>query len=90
MNGEYRKRLPKFEAFDEIAMKVVPRFKTSGLSGDEWRTSVSVAFKFKGIVVYETSFRDMEAALLMMGSEWVRAQEPIPDAVIDLERERCE
>lgn len=85
----HHKRLPKWESFDEITFKVVPRFKTSGLSGDEWRTSVLVEFHFKGEVVYETGFADMQSALLMVGSDWVRQQEPLPEKVIELEDKYC-
>lgn len=82
----WHKRVDDFESFDRITFEVVPRYKTSGLSGDEWRQHVEVTFWFKGEKVHSAGFRDMQAALLMTGSEWVRAQEPIPDRVIELER----
>lgn len=83
----FHKRLPDFEAFDRIELSVVPRWKTSGLSGDEWRQSVSVRFLFKGEQVHETWFGDMQAAILFLGSEWVKQQEPIPGRVIEIENE---
>ncbi len=49
----FHKRLRDFESFDEIRLKVVPRYKTSGLSGDEWRTGVLIEFMFKGQVIEE-------------------------------------
>lgn len=42
-----------WEGVDEVSIKVEPRFKTSGLSGDEWRVSAVVTFKRKGEVIYE-------------------------------------
>ena len=39
------------EWYDEIRVTTVPRFKTSGLSGDEWRRSAKVTFLRKGIVL---------------------------------------
>jgi hypothetical protein len=89
-NEPCHKRLPNFEPFDRIELVVTPRYKTSQLSGDEWRTSVAVIFSFKGVVVHETAVRDMEAALLMLGAEWIRRQEGFPDAVVELDKERCD
>lgn len=86
----HHRRLPKFESFDEVRLRVVPRFKTSGLSGDEWRTSVLVEFSFKGEVVHSFGARDMASAILLLGQKWIEAQEPIPNRVIEVERERCD
>lgn len=33
------KRHPDFETYDRITIDTVERYKTSGLSGDEWRFS---------------------------------------------------
>lgn len=78
-----------WQAFERIELEVVPRYKTSGLSGDEWRTSVRVRFFFKGEDVYEEWYRDMQTALMMMPSDWIKQQEPIPSRVIDIERTKC-
>jgi hypothetical protein len=86
----FHKRHRKFEAFDRVEMAVAPRLKSSGLSGDEWRSSVSIKFFFKGVVVHETQTRDMETAILLLGGEFVRNQEPIPTKVIEVERDRCD
>lgn len=85
-DGMWHKRLGDFEAFDAITLDVVPRFKTSGISGDEWRQHVRVRFFFKGTVVHEAGFNTMKNALLLLGSEFVRAQEPIPTEVIRMEQ----
>lgn len=50
------------EGVDEITIKQTPRFKTSGLSGDEWRTSALITMKRKGVVVYERTVHTMELA----------------------------
>lgn len=84
------KRLPEFESFDRIEFRVVPRYKMSGLSGDEWRQHVQVDFYFKGEKVHETGFRDMQAALMMTGAEWMKATSPIPMRVIEIERAKCD
>ena len=50
------------EGVDEITIKLAPRFKTSGLSGDEWRVSAVIVFKRKGIVIYERPVHRMRDA----------------------------
>lgn len=84
------KRLNDFHSFDKIELKVIPRFKQSGLSGDEWRSSVRVDFYFKGHIVYEAGFRDMKTALMLLPREWTAAQEPIPMKIIEMEKMKCD
>jgi len=86
----WHKRHSEWETFDKITLEVTPRWKTSGLSGDEWRFSVAVHFWFKGQVVHTTSFHRMETAIMMLGAEWIKAGEPIPDTILDLEKDRCD
>jgi hypothetical protein len=87
---ETNRRLRDWEAFDRIELEVVPRYKTSDLSGDEWRTSVAIRFFFKGNLVYETSFTSMQSALMMLPSVWLKAQEPISMEVVRLEKKYCD
>lgn len=50
--------------YDRVELDIVPRYKTSGLSGDEWRTSVRARWYFKGLLVGEEFFgRDIDRAL---------------------------
>lgn len=44
---------PDAQAFDEIRLVTVPRFKSSELSGSEWRISVIIQFFRKGKMIYE-------------------------------------
>jgi hypothetical protein len=90
MKDLHHKRLERWEAFDKIVMEIVPRYKMSGLSGDEWRQSVHVAFLFKGEVVHTFTVRDMQTAILFLGEKWMTAQEPIPDRVIAIEKDMCD
>lgn len=62
MNKPWYRPLEEWEGIDEITIKQTPRFKTSGLSGDEWRVSAVVTFKRKGQVVYERPVHRMEEA----------------------------
>lgn len=50
------------EYIDEIRIDLVPRFKTSGMSGDEWRVSARVRFLRKGHEVWSRSFLDISTA----------------------------
>jgi hypothetical protein len=87
---EWHKRHPSFEAFDEIRIFTVPRYKTSGLSGDEWRTAAHVDFFFKGRLVHQTGFRDVETAIAMLPGAVAEATSPIPTGVIDAEKVACD
>ena len=51
------------EFYDRITIEVVPRYKTSGLSGDEWRVSTSVQLWRKGAVVAERRWSKLEYVL---------------------------
>lgn len=52
---------PDSQAFDEIRIVTIPRFKESEMSGDEWRISTNVQFYRNGQVVYEAGgLRDIE------------------------------
>lgn len=90
MNNFYHRRLPEWEAFDEISLRIIPRYKTSGLSGDEWRQHVEIEFFHKGQIVYSAGTSTMEAAILMLGAHFVKQQEPIPDRVIEIENGTCD
>jgi len=73
MRDWFFKRHRDDEGFDRIELAVVPRFKTSGLSGDEWRVSTVIRFYRKGVVVFERSFGSMENAVRFL--PWVEAVE---------------
>lgn len=51
------------EGVDFVEVRIQPRYKTSELSGDEWRVSAVVRFGYKGHVVYERSFGKVEWAV---------------------------
>jgi hypothetical protein len=53
---------PDAQAFDEIRIVTVPRYKTSGLSGDEWRISAEIQFYRKGELKHRTSYSTVEHA----------------------------
>jgi hypothetical protein len=86
----WHRRCRDFASFDRIELKVTPRYKTSGLSGDELRTGVVISFFFKGEQVHETFFTSMRTAVMFLGAEWTKAQEPIPIRVIEIEEKKCD
>jgi len=53
---------PDAQAFDEVHIVTVPRWKTSGLSGDEWRISAEIQFWRKGKLVHRETYRDVKTA----------------------------
>ena len=53
---------PDAQAFDEVRIITVPRYKESGLSGDEWRISAETQFFRKGELIFTTQRRDIETA----------------------------
>lgn len=57
---------PDAQGFDEIRITTVPRFKTSGLSGDEWRISAKIELMRKGKVVFERNCGDVRAAAMLL------------------------
>ena len=85
----YHKRHRDFEYYDRIEFGIVPRFKTSGLSGDEWRHTIVVRFYFKGVEVRLETYGDMKAAAAHLPGIFY-SYEPIPEAVIAREKDCCD
>lgn len=79
-----------WEAFDRIELAVVPRYKTSGISGDEWRFHVAAKLYFGGALIHELGFRDMDAALSLLQSKLAELTCPIDDAILKREEKKCD
>ena len=86
----HHKRARRWEAFDKVTIEVVPRYKTSHLSGDEWRTSVMVQFWFKGVMVHAWSTGTMQGAIMCLGGEWEQHSSPIHEGVRAREKTACD
>jgi hypothetical protein len=80
------------EFCDEINIKIVPRFKSSDLSGDEWRVSAVVQLFRKGMMYAEKSYNNMNSALLCLGSFFTDDAHGngYPIEAIDHERAKCD
>ena len=53
---------PDAQAFDEVRIVTVPRYKQSGLSGDEWRIHAEAQFFRKGRLIFSQGCRNVETA----------------------------
>lgn len=53
---------PDAQAFDEIRITTVPRYKESYLSGDEWRIHAEITFYRNGKEIHSLGFRNIETA----------------------------
>lgn len=53
---------PDAQAFDEVRIVTVPRYKQSGLSGDEWRISAEIQLFRKGQLLVRQTYRNVESA----------------------------
>lgn len=75
------------EYFDEVVIRTVPRYKTSGLSGDEWRVSAVIELKRKGMVLFDRGFGTLAAATAFLPGIFISARE-VPIDVMHEERAR--
>lgn len=66
---------PDDEGIDRIECVVVPRYKQSELSGDEWRVHVAVRFYRKGTLVGEREAHTMQDATILLPSWWLSRPE---------------
>lgn len=64
---------PDAQAFDEIRIVTVPRYKQSYLSGNEWRISASIRFYRKGRLIHETFCSSIETATTLLGGHYLEA-----------------
>jgi hypothetical protein len=64
---------PDAQAFDEVRIVTVPRFKQSGLSGDEWRISAEAQFYRKGELIFSAGCRNVQTACGLAYGWYVQA-----------------
>lgn len=70
---ESRALRPDAQAFDEIRIITVPRYKTSGLSGDEWRISGKTEFYRKGELVHDVWHGNVEYCARLLDADLLHA-----------------
>lgn len=88
MSEPHFPRLSDDEFVDEIRITTVPRFKTSGLSGDEWRVSVEAVVYRKGREIGRRSWGRLEHALLRL-KPWIDDDLLCPVADPQIARDLC-
>ena len=64
---------PDAQAFDEVTIRTVPRYKQSNMSGDEWRISAEITFHRNGGAYHSATFSNVEIALQFAMAEHHRA-----------------
>lgn len=91
-NGKplWHRRHKEWEPFDRITIDLVERYKTSGLSGDEWRFNACIEFWFKGEVVHRELARDITEAAAALPYHILHNTCPIPERIIQLEKNLCD
>ena len=72
----FYKRHHDDQGYDEIRIKVNPRYKTSGLSGDEWRVSASLEMWNKGELLFQRTFMSIQTAVNALPWFFMVAGEP--------------
>jgi len=77
------------EGIDRIELSLEPRYKSSELSGDEWRTSCVVSFYRKGEPLQQFSFSNMETAILALGQLWNNRTDWSPIPLWQLDETQC-
>lgn len=88
--SQHHKRHPDWEAFDKVTVELEPRLKTSGMSGDEWRTGVSVKLWFKGRPIVEKFYNNWDFAISMIAALMAENSCPIDNKVIAIEKHACD
>lgn len=64
---------PNTQGFDEVRIITVPRYKQSGLSGDEWRISSETRFYRAGVLIHSVAHGNVETACGMAYGDYVSA-----------------
>lgn len=64
---------PDAQGFDEVRIVTVPRWKTSGLSGDEWRISASIQLYRKGKLIHERGVHNVEMGCIFAAVTYYEA-----------------
>lgn len=66
---------PDAQAFDEIRITTVPRYKESEMSGDEWRISAKVEFFRKGVLRHTSGASNVNYAVQLLNAELIKQSE---------------
>ncbi len=85
------KRHRDWERFDAVQIEAIPRYKTSGLSGDEWRVGYRVRLFYGGVLVHEFWRTKLHYAVSHLPAEMDKVGDgAIPDEILDREKTKCD
>lgn len=73
MNTPRRDIKPDAQAFDEIRIKTIPRYKDSYMSGSEWRIHAETEFYRKGKLVKSVGCSNIQNACYLVGAKHMEA-----------------
>lgn len=62
---------PDAQGIDKIIIKTVPRYKSSELSGEEWRISASIEFYRKGKLIETSGASNVSYAAQLVGARLI-------------------
>lgn len=62
---------PDAQGIDKIIIETIPRYKSSEMSGDEWRISSSTKFFRKGKLIKEIGASDVQNAAYLVGARLI-------------------
>lgn len=92
MERKFYKRHRDDDIVDRVVIELVPRFKESELSGDEWRVSGVTRLYRKGELMHEQGYRNVESAaahLPWLLLTWTEGDAPEWVKHIRVEHEFC-
>lgn len=72
---ERRALSPGAQPIDEIRIITEPRYKQSGMSGDEWRISASTQFFRKGKLIFTDHSSNIEYAVRLLDKNFIHVSE---------------
>ena len=77
------------EGVDRIELVATPRYKTSGLSGDEWRVGAKIVFYRKGEVMHEDFRTSVKSAVAHLAYLLDLVPEKAPRPLWGLDEKTC-
>lgn len=80
-----RAMAPDYQGFDEVRIFTQPRYKMSGLSGDEWRISGVIQLFKKGQLRHEEGFGNVLSAAHSLSYVMLRAHDDAKASYIGTE-----
>lgn len=81
---------PHDERFDTVTVECEPRWKESGLSGDEYRFSYIVRFFRKGELIIQRSYSRLEWALEAMRPGYPADEKSFDHEAWDRTKDKCD